>query len=88
MSENISVNMEDVTGTFDFGTDKITCVQKKKYGTVKLCFRSTNSPALIPFAEIKLYDSNLAKDADMTFDDAVKLGEEICKRWNEGIISE
>ena len=37
----------------------------------------------IPFARIKLFSRDRWIDAEGTFDDAVKLGEEIVKRWNE-----
>ncbi|MFY9141500.1 hypothetical protein [Sulfuricurvum sp.] len=66
-------------------TDKVEelellCVSKKRYGSVELCFRGGGWN--IPFAKIKLYDSNLAIDADATFESALFLGDEICRRWN------
>lgn len=36
----------------------------------------------MPVGEIVLYDSELLIDADATFEDAKKLGEEIARRWN------
>lgn len=81
--DQIKVVMQDVSGTFDMDKHQITCVVKKRHGTVNLCFNCENSSMLIPFARIKLYDSNLAIDADVVFEDAAKLGNEIARRWNE-----
>ncbi len=76
----IKTKIEFVKGSFDTIKGELVCVQNKKYGDVELCFKSN---MLIPFAKIELYSSNLAKDADATFEDAVKLGDEIVRRWNE-----
>lgn len=75
-----------IDGITSDDTDKVEelellCVSKKRYGLVELCFRGGSWN--IPFAKIKLYDSNLAIDADVTFESAKFLGEEICRRWNQ-----
>lgn len=74
-----------IDGVTTDGTDKVEelellCISKKRYGSVELCFHGGGWN--IPFAKIKLYDSNLAIDADATFESAVFLGDEICRRWN------
>jgi len=77
---------DHVTGTFDTITDSIKCVVSKKYNEVELCLATgdaENPGMFIPFAQIKLYHSGLWKDADETFDEAVKLGKEIERRFNE-----
>lgn len=77
---------DHVTGTFDTIRGVIKCVQSKKYNEVELCLATgdeVNPGMNIPFAQIKLYHSELWKDADETFDEAVKLGKEIARRWNE-----
>jgi hypothetical protein len=67
--------------TFDTDTDKLVCVQSRKHASVDLCFKASNGN--IPFAEIRLQDSGLWKDAEAVYEPACKLGEEICKRWHE-----
>ena len=68
-----------VEGDFDADTGKLICVGAKKYGEVTLCFAEGMN---IPFARIKLFSRDRAVDADATFDDAMKLGDEIARRWN------
>ena len=58
---------------------KLVAVKRRKYGAVELCFAEGWN---IPFAEIKLHDTDRAKDADAVFDAACRLGDEICRRWN------
>lgn len=69
-----------VEGTFDTVPGEIKCVVSRKYLEVELCFVAGMN---IPFAQIKLYSSSLRMDAEATFDDAVNLGKEIARRWNE-----
>lgn len=69
-----------VQGTFDTKSGKLVCVGNENYGEVLLCFKENMN---IPFAQINLYSRDLAVDADAVFDDALKLGEEIARRWNE-----
>ena len=68
-----------VEGDFDTDTGKLICVGNRKYGQVELCYAEGMN---IPFAAIKLYSRDLAIDSDAVFDDAMKLGEEIARRWN------
>lgn len=81
---DINTKIKYVEGSFDTETGKIVCVQKKKYGSVQLCFTTHNMH--VPFAEIKLHSEDLAIDADAVFEDACKLGDEIVRRWNESPI--
>ena len=69
-----------VTGDFDMDTDRLVCVGSRKHGRVSLCFEGSGMH--VPFAEIELCDSGLAKDTDATFDDAYALGLAIAARWN------
>lgn len=76
----INHRIKHVTGAFDTDSGKLVCVQKKKYGEVLLCFAEGWN---IPFAEIRLHTEDLAVDSDAVFEDAVNLGKEIVRRWNE-----
>lgn len=78
-------HIQDVSGSFDTENDPIVCVGNKKYGKVSLCFKAG---IYVPFAVIKLYSRNLAKDADATYDDALALGKEIERRWNSPLLKE
>lgn len=69
-----------VDGDFDTDTGKLICVGNKKYGMADLCFKDGWN---ITFAAIKLHSKDLAVDADAVYDDAVALGKEIARRWNE-----
>jgi len=73
--------MEFVQGSFDTDNCEMVCVARHKYASVELAIKSDTCFA-VPFAEIKLYDSELWKDAKVTFEDAKKLGDEIARRWN------
>lgn len=79
MSNEISVKMERVSGTFNIDTDKIVCVEQSKYNSVRLCLQGNMN---IPFARIQLYDSGRMVDAQATFYDAAKLGKAIETRFN------
>ncbi|MDD5159655.1 MAG: hypothetical protein PHI47_06355 [Sulfuricurvum sp.] len=62
---------------------ELLCLSNERYGSVELCFKSDCIGGMnLGFARIKLYNSNLAIDADATFESAKFLGEEICRRWN------
>lgn len=78
-TKKISVKMDRVSGDFDLAGGKIVSVQSRKHADVQLCFKESCN---IPFATIKLYDSNKFIDAESTFEDAVILGDEIQKRHN------
>lgn len=75
----IEHKFEFVEGSFEMTTGKIISVSNKKYGIVDLCFKESVN---IPFARIKLHSKNLTVDADAVFDNAVRLGAEIVRRWN------
>jgi hypothetical protein len=66
-------------GTIETDTIELECVRSRKHMEVDLCFKSGMN---IPFAQIKLYSGDLYRDANEVFDDACKLGDEICRRWN------
>ena len=79
----ITPKFKFVDGSFETLTNKMLCLASDNHGTVKLCFKEEDCGWNIPFAEIKLYDSNLYKDFKATLPDARKLGDEISRRWNE-----
>jgi crotonobetainyl-CoA:carnitine CoA-transferase CaiB-like acyl-CoA transferase len=83
MSKNeINVQMQGVSGSFDTQSGKLTCVSSEKHAEVLLCFKESMN---IPFAKIELYDSDRFADAKATFQDAKHLGEEIESRWNNQV---
>jgi len=69
---------ENVNGSVSVEELEIISVSKKKYDEVLLCIKSNMN---IPFATIKLYNSNLAIDAAACFESAEALGKEIERRW-------
>lgn len=76
----INQKFKFVEGSFDTLAGEIKCVQSQKHLEVELCFAAGMN---IPFCQIKLYSSDLRMDAEATFTDAVSLGNEIARRWNE-----
>jgi hypothetical protein len=72
-----------VEGDFDTVDTHMLCVPHRKYGQVDLCIKSDKDSGWnIPISRIKLHSKDLAVDADEVFDDAVRLCEEIARRWN------
>lgn len=80
---DITPKFELVEGSFDTLTNKMLVIVSDNHGTVELCFKEEGCGWNIPFAKIELYDSNKYIDFKATLPDAEKLGEEICRRWNE-----
>lgn len=81
----ITPKFKFVEGSFETKTNKMLCLASDKHGTIELCFKEEGCGWNIPFAEIKLYDSELYKDFKATMNDAKALGDEIARRWNECI---
>lgn len=77
---DINQKFEYVDGSFDTIQGELVCVKHEKYGSVQLCFKEN---MYLPFATIKLHSKDLFVDAMEVIDDAYKLGNEICRRWNE-----
>jgi len=75
----INHRIEFVEGPFDIGKGKLACVPYRKYNEVLICFKESMN---VPFAKIKLHSRDRYTDAKAVFDDAVRLGQEIVKRWN------
>ena len=75
----IKMKFDYVDGDFDTDNGKLVSVRMKNH-VVLLCFVDGMN---IPFSRIKLYDSDLYRDAKATSDDALDLGNEIARRWNE-----
>ena len=61
---SVDHRFELVEGAFDMNSGRLVCVQKRKYSEVRLCFSGQMN---IPFATIKLYDGQRAKDAGCSF---------------------
>ena len=76
----ITPKITHVEGNFDTKTGELVCVPSLKNGSVLLCMKSNFN---VPIAEIKIYDTERYVDFVSTFDDASKLGEEICRRFNQ-----
>jgi len=75
----IKQKFEDVSGEFDTDKMPMLCVQSHKYKDVDLCFKDGLN---YPIAEIKLFNRDSFQDKDAVYEDAVKLCEEIARRWN------
>lgn len=72
-----------VSGSFDTKDVEMLCVPSDKHGTITLAVKEKEGHWNYPIAEIKLFSSDLYVDFKATYDDAVKLGNEIARRWNE-----
>ena len=75
----IGMKFSFIEGVFDMNTNELICVSKDKYKDVHLCFKGNIN---VTFAEIKLSDTDKFVDKSATFEDTTKLGEEICRRFN------
>jgi len=78
----ITPKFDFVEGSFDTKDVKMICVQSEKHGRVDLCIKEEGSMN-VSIGKIKLHSRDLYVDFVATFDDAVKLGKEIARRWNE-----
>ena len=79
----ITPKWDFVEGSFDTQNTKMLCVPSENHGCVDLCLKEPCSNWNYPIAKIKLHSKDLYVDFKETFEDAVKLGEEIARRWNE-----
>lgn len=79
----ITPKFQYIKGSFDTKEVNLVLVPKQKHGEVLLCVKEPGSGFNLPIGEITLYDSELYVDFEATLDDATKLGEEICRRFNE-----
>ncbi len=79
----ITPKMEFVSGSWDMDTCEMVCIPSRKYASVGLALRCGDYTS-VQVAEIKLYDSDLWRDAKETFEDAKNFGEEMARRWNAG----
>ena len=78
----ITPKFELIEGSFDTKDSKMLCVVSDKYGEIALSIQPQSCGWNFPIAQIKLYSSCLRKDFDATKEDALKLGKEIARRWN------
>ena len=72
-----------VKGSFDTSEVKMLCVPSHEDVVVELCVKEKGGAWNYPVASIKLHSRNSYADFNETYDDAVKLCEEIARRWNE-----
>jgi len=79
MDATISHLFDFVSGDFDMETGKLSCIQRRKYNRVDLCFAEGVN---VVFAQIKLHSRDSFTDANAVFSDATRLGTEIVRRWN------
>lgn len=79
----ITPKLQFISGSFDTKEVSLVCVPSENHGEVSLCVKEPDSCWNIPIGEIKLYDSDLYVDFKATLQDATKLGNEICRRFNE-----
>ena len=75
-------NFSCCTGTLDSKSEMV-CVPDRKYFIVELCLKDKESGWNIPISKVKLHHGETVGDVKDVFDDAVKLGEEIARRYNE-----
>ena len=71
------------TGNFETKKVEMLGVPQEKHGRIDICIKEPNCYWNIPIGSIKLHSRDLYVEFKATFDDAVKLGEEIARRWNE-----
>lgn len=79
----ITPKIQFVSGSFDTKEVKLVLISSDNHGLVELCVKELDSGWNIPIGEIKLYSSDRYVDFKATLEDATKLGEEICRRFNE-----
>lgn len=74
---------DHVEGSFDTKDTKLIVVTSNKYKEVTLCIKGKGETGCnIPIAEIKLYTDKFYQKME-AYEEAIKLGEEIVRRWNE-----
>lgn len=79
----ITPKIKFVSGSFDTKDVELVLVPDDKHGEISLCIKESGCGWLIPIGEIKIYSSGRYVDFKATLEDATKLGEEICRRFNE-----
>ncbi len=79
----ITPKIKFVSGSFDTKESSLVLVPSDNHGEILLCVKESGCGWNIPIGEIKLYSSGLYVDFKETYEDACKLGEEICRRFNE-----
>lgn len=76
---NIKFISENIDGETSLDKLKIVSVAKKRDAEVLLCIKSNMN---IPFASIRLFDTDRFVDAKKSFEAAEALGNEIVKAFN------
>jgi hypothetical protein len=77
----ITPKFDCAEGEIDTDTDKLYSISSADYAPVFLAFKATGS--FVTFARIKLHSRDTVGDSKETHNDAVALGIEIARRWNE-----
>ncbi|MDR0385609.1 MAG: hypothetical protein LBH60_05990 [Prevotellaceae bacterium] len=79
----ITPKWKNVKGSFDTKEVEMVCVPSYSYRVIALCIKEKGKRTNFPVANVKLYSGDLYVNFKEAYDDAVKLGEEIARRWNE-----
>lgn len=79
----ITPKIQFVSGSFDTKECSLICVPSDNHGEISICVKEPGHSWNIPIGEIKLYSSDLYVDFKETYEDASKLGDEICRRFNQ-----
>jgi hypothetical protein len=79
----ITPKWDYVKGSFDTKDVEMLCLPSDKHGTVTLNIREKERSTNYPVAKIKLYSGDTYAAFKEVYEDAVKLGNEIARRWNE-----
>jgi hypothetical protein len=76
----IKHKIDILDGDIDIEELKLACSGNQKYGRVDLCF---DFGCKLAFARIILHSRDRATDADAVYLDAMAMGNETARRWNE-----
>ena len=79
----ITPKFDFVECSFDTQNVEMLCVPHENHGCIDLSIKESGNNWNFPIAKIKLHSKDLYVDFKATFEDDVKLGEEIARRWNE-----
>ncbi len=79
--DEIEFRINGISGKLPLKEAKMHSVPKGKYKSVTLGL-SQGGGMIVPFSNIKLYNSDRFIDAKKTFEDATKLGKAIADAWN------
>ncbi len=79
----ITPKIRFVSGDFDTKEVSLVLIPSDNHGVIELAVKEPGCGWNIPIGEIRIYSSERYVDFKATYEDACKLGEEICRRYNE-----